>query len=34
MFLQNHPFIKKFEGQDLDLKILVESLEPPMNVPE
>ncbi|GJM94381.1 hypothetical protein PR202_ga11021 [Eleusine coracana subsp. coracana] len=34
MFLQNHPFIKKFEDKDLDLRILVESLEPPMNIPE
>ena len=34
MSLQNHPFIKKFEGKDLDLRTLVESLEPPMNIPE
>ncbi|CAD6342105.1 unnamed protein product [Miscanthus lutarioriparius] len=32
--LLNHPFIKKFEGKDLDLRTLVESLEPPMNIPE
>ncbi|KAF0909898.1 hypothetical protein E2562_000208 [Oryza meyeriana var. granulata] len=32
--LLNHPFIKKFEDKDLDLCILVESLEPPMNIPE
>jgi len=34
MLLQNHAFIKKFEDKDLDLRILVESLEQPMNVPE
>lgn len=34
LFLQNHPFLKKFEDKDLDLRILVEDLEPPMNIPE
>ena len=32
--LLNHPFINKFEDKDLDLRILVGSLEPPMNIPE
>jgi len=32
--LLNHPFIKKFEGKDLDLRTLVDSLEPPMNILE
>ncbi|TVU35265.1 hypothetical protein EJB05_17147 [Eragrostis curvula] len=32
--LLNHPFIKKFEGKDLNLRTLVESLEPPMNIPD
>ncbi|KAJ1285180.1 hypothetical protein BS78_03G260300 [Paspalum vaginatum] len=32
--LLNHPFLKKFEDKDLSLRILVESLEPPMNIPE
>jgi len=32
--LMNHPFLKKFEDKDLDLRALVETLEPPMNIPE
>ncbi|XP_042513881.1 mitogen-activated protein kinase kinase 6 isoform X1 [Macadamia integrifolia] len=31
--LLNHPFIKKFEDKDIDLGILVGSLEPPVNFP-
>lgn len=31
--LLDHPFIKKFENQDIDLGILVDSLEPPINFP-
>ncbi|KAK8543203.1 hypothetical protein V6N12_015767 [Hibiscus sabdariffa] len=31
--LLNHPFIKKFEDKDIDLGILVGSLEPPVNYP-
>nr|XP_007152958.1 hypothetical protein PHAVU_004G174500g [Phaseolus vulgaris]ESW24952.1 hypothetical protein PHAVU_004G174500g [Phaseolus vulgaris] len=31
--LLGHPFIKKFEDKDLDLGILVGSLEPPVNFP-
>ncbi|KAK7272744.1 hypothetical protein RJT34_29558 [Clitoria ternatea] len=31
--LLDHPFIKKFEDKDLDLGILVGSLEPPVNFP-
>ncbi|KAF5743014.1 mitogen-activated protein kinase kinase 6 [Tripterygium wilfordii] len=31
--LLSHPFIKKFEEQDIDLGILVGSLEPPVNYP-
>ncbi|KAM6583305.1 hypothetical protein CsatB_010307 [Cannabis sativa] len=31
--LLNHPFIKKFEDKDIDLGILVGSLEPPINFP-
>lgn len=30
---QSHPFIKKFEDKDIDLGILVSSLEPPVNFP-
>ncbi|XP_020098692.1 mitogen-activated protein kinase kinase 1 [Ananas comosus] len=30
--LLNHPFIKKFEDKDIDLGILVSSLDPPVNV--
>lgn len=33
MLLCNHAFIKKFEGKDIDIRILVESLELPRNVP-
>ncbi|XP_061371265.1 mitogen-activated protein kinase kinase 6 [Gastrolobium bilobum] len=33
MELLGHPFIKKFEDTDLDLGILVGSLEPPVNFP-
>ncbi|KMT03220.1 hypothetical protein BVRB_8g197680 [Beta vulgaris subsp. vulgaris] len=29
--LLKHPFIKKFEDKDIDLRILVSSLEPPVN---
>ncbi|XP_072995641.1 mitogen-activated protein kinase kinase 1 [Typha latifolia] len=32
--LLDHPFIKKFEDKDIDLGILVASLDPPVNVPE
>ncbi|CAN6699385.1 unnamed protein product [Malus baccata var. baccata] len=31
--LLSHPFIKKFENKDIDLGILVGSLEPPVNFP-
>ncbi|XP_010545320.1 PREDICTED: mitogen-activated protein kinase kinase 6 isoform X2 [Tarenaya hassleriana] len=31
--LLSHPFIKKFEDKDIDLGILVGSLEPPVNYP-
>ncbi|CAN6541073.1 unnamed protein product [Malus baccata var. baccata] len=31
--LLSHPFIKKFEDKDIDLEILVGSLEPPVNFP-
>ncbi|KAF5458943.1 hypothetical protein F2P56_022935 [Juglans regia] len=31
--LLSHPFIKKFEDKDIDLGILVGSLEPPVNFP-
>ncbi|KAK9697572.1 hypothetical protein RND81_08G046300 [Saponaria officinalis] len=31
--LLTHPFIKKFEDKDIDLAILVGSLEPPVNFP-
>ncbi|XP_051137417.1 mitogen-activated protein kinase kinase 6 [Andrographis paniculata] len=31
--LLSHPFIKKFEDKDIDLSILVGSLEPPVNFP-
>ncbi|RZC68508.1 hypothetical protein C5167_031722 [Papaver somniferum] len=31
--LLSHPFIKKFEDKDIDLAILVGSLEPPVNFP-
>ncbi|XAR67066.1 Mitogen-activated protein kinase kinase [Bertholletia excelsa] len=31
--LLSHPFIKKFEDKDIDLAILVGSLEPPVNLP-
>ncbi|KAK6795771.1 hypothetical protein RDI58_009226 [Solanum bulbocastanum] len=31
--LLSHPFIKKFEDKDIDLSILVSSLEPPINFP-
>lgn len=31
--LLSHPFIKKFEDKDIDLGILVSSLEPPVNFP-
>ncbi|KAH9610521.1 hypothetical protein KSS87_000993 [Heliosperma pusillum] len=31
--LLTHPFIKKFEDKDIDLGILVASLEPPVNFP-
>lgn len=31
--LLSHPFIKKFEDKDIDLSILVSSLEPPVNFP-
>ncbi|KAK7270764.1 hypothetical protein RJT34_26168 [Clitoria ternatea] len=31
--LLDHPFIKKFDDKDLDLGILVGSLEPPVNIP-
>ncbi|CAN4086713.1 unnamed protein product [Withania somnifera] len=31
--LLSHPFIKKFEDKDIDLNILVSSLEPPVNFP-
>ncbi|KAK7245483.1 hypothetical protein RIF29_40329 [Crotalaria pallida] len=31
--LLSHPFIKKFEDKDLDLEILVGTLEPPVNFP-
>ncbi|XP_050215695.1 mitogen-activated protein kinase kinase 6 isoform X1 [Mercurialis annua] len=31
--LMSHPFIKKFEDKDIDLGILVSSLEPPVNYP-
>ncbi|XP_077217580.1 MAP kinase kinase 6 [Tasmannia lanceolata] len=31
--LLSHPFIKKFEDKDIDLGILVNSLEPPVNFP-
>ncbi|KAK1267094.1 Mitogen-activated protein kinase kinase 1 [Acorus gramineus] len=30
--LLSHPFIKKFEDKDIDLRILVEGLEPPINI--
>lgn len=29
--LLSHPFIKKFEDKDIDLAILVSSLEPPIS---
>ncbi|KAJ4775709.1 Mitogen-activated protein kinase kinase [Rhynchospora pubera] len=32
--LLEHPFIKKFEDKDIDLGILVSSLDPPVNLPE
>lgn len=32
-WFQNHPFIKKFEEKDIDLAILVDSLDPPVNIP-
>ncbi|NP_001234591.1 MAPKK [Solanum lycopersicum] len=31
--LLSHPFVKKFEDKDIDLSILVSSLEPPVNFP-
>ncbi|GAB2275395.1 Mitogen-activated protein kinase kinase 6 [Dionaea muscipula] len=31
--LLSHPFIRKFEGKDIDLGILVGSLDPPINFP-
>ncbi|KAL0912034.1 hypothetical protein M5K25_017977 [Dendrobium thyrsiflorum] len=31
--LLSHPFIKKFEDKDIDLGILVGSLDPPVNLP-
>ncbi|KAG1346634.1 mitogen-activated protein kinase kinase 1 [Cocos nucifera] len=31
--LLNHPFIKKFEENDIDLAILVGSLDPPVDIP-
>ncbi|KMZ72687.1 Protein kinase [Zostera marina] len=31
--LLNHPFIRKFEGQDIDLGILLDALDPPVNSP-
>eukprot|EP00262_Sarcandra_glabra_P002362 TRINITY_DN1263_c0_g1_i1.p1 TRINITY_DN1263_c0_g1~~TRINITY_DN1263_c0_g1_i1.p1 ORF type:complete len:355 (+),score=45.24 TRINITY_DN1263_c0_g1_i1:191-1255(+) len=31
--LLSHPFIKKFENQDINLGILVDNLEPPVNLP-
>ncbi|CAL1359803.1 unnamed protein product [Linum trigynum] len=31
--LLNHPFIEKFQDKDIDLGILVSSLEPPVNYP-
>lgn len=32
-YAQTHAFIKKFEDKDIDLSILVGSLEPPVNFP-
>ncbi|KAK1354816.1 MAPKK [Heracleum sosnowskyi] len=32
--LLDHPFIKKFEDKDIDLAILVEGLDPPVNFPK
>ncbi|KAK1371349.1 hypothetical protein POM88_037441 [Heracleum sosnowskyi] len=32
--VEDHPFIKKFKDKDIDLAILVEGLDPPVNFPK